>query len=73
MSERDLIDLKAVAQMFGGLDYDHVRARVSRRPDFPAAFRIGARIMYDKSEISDWIESQRENKRATPILRHATL
>lgn len=68
---RDLIDIPAVAAMLGGLNPEHVRSRVSKRPDFPRPFRIGSRVMYDRSEISEWIESQRQTPhRITQKTRH---
>lgn len=70
--QRDLIDIKTVADMLGGLNPGHVRERVVRRPDFPRAFRIGNRILFDRPEVTDWIESQRQapDGRRTPKSRH---
>lgn len=70
MSERDLIDLKAVAQMLGGMHPEHVRGRIMRRPDFPRPFRISGRVLFDRPEVAEWIESQREpvDNRATQKL-----
>lgn len=56
---RDLIDLKEVASMLGGLHPNHVRQRMLKRPDFPKPFRIAGRVMLDRSEVQEWIESQR--------------
>ncbi|GAA4322046.1 hypothetical protein GCM10023144_01710 [Pigmentiphaga soli] len=74
MSQRDLIDIRAVADMLGGLNPDHVRDRVVRRPDFPRPFRIGNRILFDRPEVAEWIEAQRQapDGRRTPKLRHAS-
>jgi predicted DNA-binding transcriptional regulator AlpA len=60
MSERDLIDLKAVAQMLGGMHPEHVRGRIMRRPDFPRPFRISGRVLFDRPEVAEWIECQRQ-------------
>ena len=72
MSERDLIDLKEVASMLGGMHPEHVRGRIMKRPDFPRPFRISGRVMFDKPEIADWIEMQRQpiNGRTTQKLRN---
>jgi predicted DNA-binding transcriptional regulator AlpA len=61
-AERELIGFREVAKMLGGIHPEHVRKRLSRRSDFPASFRIGTRYMFDKGEISDWIELQRKLK-----------
>ncbi len=60
MSDRDLIDLKEVAHMLGGMHPEHVRGRLLKRPDFPRPFRISGRVMLDREEINEWIEMQRE-------------
>jgi predicted DNA-binding transcriptional regulator AlpA len=60
MSERELIDVATVAKMLGGLHPDTVRKRLTKRPDFPRLFRIGTCIMFDKPEILEWIECQRQ-------------
>lgn len=57
---RNLIDIKEVAVMLGGLHPNHVRQRLLKRPDFPRPFRIAGRIMLDRDEISEWIDDQRE-------------
>lgn len=60
MTERNLIDLKEVARMLGGMHPEHVRGRLLKRPDFPRPFRISGRVMLDREEIQDWIEMQRQ-------------
>jgi prophage regulatory protein len=60
MEMRDLIDLKETASMLGGLHPEHVRQRLLKRPDFPRPFRIAGKIMLDREEVADWIESQRQ-------------
>lgn len=60
MAERDLIDLKEVARMLGGMHPEHVRGRLLKRPDFPRPFRISGRVMLDRDEIREWIEMQRQ-------------
>lgn len=75
MSDRDLIDLKEVASMLGGMHPEHVRGRVMKRPDFPRSFRISGRVLFDRPEIADWIEMQRQpvDGRTTRKLRdHAS-
>ena len=57
---RDLIDIKTVAAMLGGLHPEHVRARLLKRPDFPKPFRISGRVMLDRAEVAEWIERQRQ-------------
>jgi predicted DNA-binding transcriptional regulator AlpA len=66
MSERDLIDLKAVARMLGGMHPEHVRGRIMRRPDFPRPFRISGRVLFDRPEVAEWIESQRQPAEIRP-------
>jgi len=60
MAERNLIDLKEVARMLGGMHPEHVRGRLLKRPDFPRPFRISGRVMFDKPEVVEWIEMQRQ-------------
>lgn len=62
ITERELIGFKEVAKMLGGVHPEHVRKRLSKRSDFPPAFRVGTRHLFDKSEISDWLEQQRKPK-----------
>jgi len=71
MSERDLIDLREVARMLGGMHPEHVRGRLLKRPDFPRPFRISGRVMLDREEIREWIELQRQpiDGRTTQKLR----
>lgn len=64
MSERDLIDVKVVASMLGGMNHVHVRHSIIKRPDFPRPFRISGRIFFDRPEIVDWIESQRSPQKS---------
>lgn len=59
MSERDLIDIKEVAHMLGGMHPEHVRGRIMKRLDFPRPFRISGRVLFDRPEIAEWIEMQR--------------
>lgn len=68
---RELISIKTVAEMLGGLHPEHVRNRIMKRPDFPRPFRIAGRVMLDRNEIADWIEKQRQLKdgRTTQSLR----
>lgn len=57
--QHDLIDIKTVAKMLGGLNPEHVRSRILKRPDFPRSFRISGRVMLDRDEVQEWIEEQR--------------
>lgn len=41
------------------LDEDHVRDRLSKRRDFPAAYRIGGALRWARTDVLDWIEAQR--------------
>ena len=72
MAERDLIDLREVARMLGGMHPEHVRGRLLKRPDFPRPFRISGRVMLDRDEIREWIEMQRQpiDGRSTQKLRN---
>ncbi|KOQ20447.1 hypothetical protein ABW38_22675 [Achromobacter xylosoxidans] len=70
MTERDLIDIDKIADMLG-LNRKHVRDRTSKRADFPRAFKIGRRKLYDREEVLDWIDSHQQapDGRRTPPLR----
>lgn len=57
--QHDLIDIKTVAKMLGGLNPEHVRSRILKRPDFPRPFRISGRVLLDRDEVQEWIEQQR--------------
>ena len=59
---RELVNIKEVAQMLGGLNPEHVRSRILKRPDFPRPFRISGRVLLDRHEVSQWIELQRQPK-----------
>jgi len=43
------------------------RDRISKRRDFPAAYRFGKNLLWDRTDILDWIESQR----VSPAARRA--
>lgn len=60
-NERELIDFKEVAAMLGGVHPEHVRKRISKRADFPTAFRIGTLVKFDRSEVAAWVEDQRQS------------
>ncbi|RIJ00248.1 helix-turn-helix domain-containing protein [Achromobacter sp. K91] len=71
MTERDLIDTNKIAELLGGMNPAHVRNRICTREDFPRAFRIGGRKLYDRGEVLEWIEERRQapDGRRTPSLR----
>jgi prophage regulatory protein len=53
-----LIDINGIAEIVG-LNAAHVRDRLTKRKDFPAAYRIGGALRWKRDEVDDWIESRR--------------
>lgn len=53
-----LIDHHQVAAMLS-LNEDHVRDRITKRPDFPATYRFGGARRWKYSEVVEWREAQR--------------
>lgn len=57
------------------LNMKHVRDRLTKRPDFPRAYVVGCARRWDKGEVEDWIEAQREapdGRRVRDAERYAT-
>ena len=55
-----LLDCAAVGELLG-LNEAHVRDRLSKRADFPAAYRVGERsLRWNEAEIRAWLLEQRE-------------
>lgn len=59
MNTPDLMSLKQVAEVLR-LHPEHVRARLTRRADFPRPLRLGGALRFDRAEIIDWIAAQRQ-------------
>lgn len=53
----DYITAREIAAMLD-LNEAHVRDRLSKRRDFPPAYRIGG-LRWERQDILDWIEAQR--------------
>lgn len=53
-----MIDINGIAALLD-LNAAHVRDRLTKRRDFPAAYRIGGALRWKREEIDDWIESRR--------------
>lgn len=53
-----LLDIAKLAELFD-LNEAHVRDRLTKRKDFPPAYRIGGALRWKADEIDDWIESRR--------------
>lgn len=53
-----LLDVEALAERFG-LNAAHVRDRLSKRRDFPPAYRIGGALRWKDEDIDEWIEKRR--------------
>ena len=62
----DLVTVREVAELLR-LNEAHVRDRLSKRRDFPPAYRIGG-LRWERQDILDWIEAQR----VSPASRRAT-
>lgn len=41
------------------MNVDHVRDRITHRPDFPTPIVIGQKKLYKRDEIMEWLESRR--------------
>lgn len=53
-----LLDITKLAELFD-LNEAHVRDRLTKRKDFPPAYRIGGALRWKAEEIENWIESRR--------------
>ena len=53
-----LLNCAAVGELLG-MHEAHVRDRLSKRRDFPPAYRLGTSLRWSQSEIEDWLESRR--------------
>ena len=62
----DLLTVRQVAELLQ-LNEAHVRDRLSKRRDFPPAYRIGG-LRWERADILAWIEAQR----VSPASRRAT-
>jgi prophage regulatory protein len=58
MTHMKLLDANAIAAQFE-LTAEHVRDRLSKRRDFPPAYRIGGQLRWKAEEIEAWVESRR--------------
>ena len=61
-----LLDIAALAALFD-LNEAHIRDRLSKRRDFPPAYRIGGALRWKADEIYDWIDA----RRITPAARRS--
>ena len=61
-----LLDVDKIAALLD-LNPAHVRDRLTKRSDFPAAYRIGGALRWDEDDITDWIISMR----VTPAVRRS--
>ena len=61
-----LLDITALAVLFD-LNEAHIRDRLSKRRDFPPAYRIGGALRWKADEIYDWIDA----RRITPAARRS--
>jgi prophage regulatory protein len=53
-----LLDCTAVGELLG-LNEAHVRDRLSKRRDFPPAYRLGRALRWSQEEVEDWLEGRR--------------
>lgn len=53
----NLLTVREVAELLR-LDPEHVRDRLSKRRDFPPAYRVGG-LRWERQDILDWVEAQR--------------
>jgi prophage regulatory protein len=54
----ELVDAKFIAN-FLGLNFGHVRDRMSKRPDFPAPYLFGNRVRWNRTEFDQWVLAHR--------------
>lgn len=52
-----MIDAGAIAVMIG-LNPNHVRDRLTKRADFPRAYRLGGSLRWKIDDVRDWIDAQ---------------
>lgn len=62
-----LLDIDALAALFD-LNPAHIRDRLTKRKDFPPAYRIGGTLRWKADEIDLWIDA----RRVTPTARRST-
>jgi prophage regulatory protein len=62
-----LMDINAIALLLD-LNPAHVRDRLTKRRDFPPAYRIGGALRWKREDLDDWIEA----RRVTPAARRST-
>ena len=53
-----LLDCAGVAEILG-FHEAHVRDRLSKRRDFPPAYRLGRALRWSQADIEDWLEARR--------------
>lgn len=63
----NLLTVREVAELLR-LDPEHVRDRLSKRRDFPPAYRVGG-LRWERQDILDWVEAQRVSPAARKARR----
>jgi excisionase family DNA binding protein len=59
--EKKLLNVHDASKMLGGLHIQTVYG-MAQRGEIPAV-RVGRRVLFEKADLSDWIESHRALKR----------
>ena len=62
-----LIDCAGIAALLT-LNEAHVRDRLTKRKDFPPAYRVGGVLRWKQDDIEDWLET----RKVTPAARQST-
>ncbi|MBN46332.1 MULTISPECIES: helix-turn-helix transcriptional regulator [unclassified Methylophaga] len=59
---QQLIEKITAEEIAAELDYStrHVKEKLSRKPDFPKAIKIGAKRFWMRQEFKNWLVKQRE-------------
>lgn len=55
-----------------GLNANHVRDKLSKRGDFPPAYRFGGSRRWKESEFLAWVDSKRQRKSGRTRKDHDT-
>mgnify|MGYP006426814183 FL=1 len=61
MKQPDLMTTKDIASMLK-LSVGHVRDRITKGKNFPNAFRIGNKLRWNRPDILNWINENRETE-----------
>jgi len=60
VTSADYVSAKGLVELIP-LSERHLSERVSKRKDFPRAYRVGSKRYWLRSEVSAWFEGQKES------------